>query len=803
MDFRTTYSWLIELGYSPMPIIPNTKKPVQPEWQKLCVERATDKLMSSDRWKTQTQSVGLCMGKEFGECIDIDVDDEELIKWATSQYEFPAKRGAKGITLFCRLPDSIRTKINDDGLDILTGNAYTVIAPSVHPVTRKPYEWALVSEERLAKGATPLPPVSELPVVSEEFINELRGRVEKLVAKSIRSGQPIGGIEGRDNELTCYSYGQARTMIENTGHCDPETLATLILNHDLTAHAGHRDGPWYSDPSEKGKENPRKHAVARASRAIARALRDGAAYIKPTEITLEAPIEVDEALRAELEQALVRARVVPSADEISSQAAALVPDTPAFNALKKRLRILSGQEADPALLLATAAAIGVALAQNRFCVNGVTWPALYLYCLAQSGFGKSFYQRTISEILLTVQSCPEIDTETRNIIGYSEYGSRVGVLGDAWDERKQVMGRRSRLDIMDEISHTLLGDMVGKDVPQYKAGLMQQLCKLFSAPGTVMGGAALREGKNAPMLHLAISFIGFTVPENAKMFADPRFHSSGLAARGLYFFARRKTEHVQVFAPGSRNARALVGADDGRAWVSELIDFIKSNPIKAQAGSITGISGGLPLDPIEMVPREDEELAKLLDDEFNLSMAAAARAALAEDDRACARLARRYELAVRLAISRACLECRTFITKEDVQWGIDVWAFSGQCIEWGIAYAEGREEREMLVSEQDQQSMHSAIVDYMRALKSKGTVVGRVQKGNMKRVLCQRLRCFPQVFEEAWTHLISGGILAAAVSPSGGNKPITTFEIVPKNEYRSREQRGHEKAYFRTSHENE
>lgn len=787
MNFKQAYGWLIAAGYSPMPIRQNSKAAIVKGWQKFCASQPSEEDMAS--WSTQTQAIALCMSPEFGEAIDIDIEDAEILAWAADQYKFPAKRGAKGMTLFCRLPKGYtKTKINDTGLDILTTGAYTITPPTTHPATLRPYEWTLLAEERIARGLPPLPPVKELPEVSAEFLDELRAKVETFVFTSVKNGKSIAGIEGRDNELTKYTYTIVCDAIKNTnGPIDTKRLAAQIIDHDASVNLNNPKGIWYRDPNDAGFDEPQKHAETRVLRAWAFAVKNGIQYTPPIAIDLSAtPRQEEMAARilAMLDKEVSRDASIPSPEELKRMGHALLPDTEPFQAIKRALIAKSGNtQPDHALVVCAAVAIGAVFGSNRFCINGVTWPNLYLYCLAESGIGKSWVQGVIASTIEKVQSGEGIDKFSRNLVGFASYDSVKGVIADAWDSETNTVGRRTRLDIMDEIAVDLIGNMLdgGAQVAAYKRGLMQQLCKVFSAADKSLGGGALKNGKAAPITNLAISFVGFTVPEHAGLFKNADFHSSGMAARGLYFFSQRDGKNTletakSVFAPGSRFARQAIKNDSGEGWIKSFTAFIAANPQTLAEGEYGGKPGGAPFHVRDMVPSYDDDLAHYLDEQYAVSLLASEKEAESGNPEACRRIARKYELSAKLAIVRACLECRNYITKEDFDWGMQVWEFSTKCLLSSVAFAERACELAEQRKAMSEQSMHALIVDYCRKVMADGKPITRFTKANMKRSLSTKLRVQPTIFEEAWRELLESKALLSYPGETGAQ-----FKLASKN----------------------
>ena len=147
---------LLDKGYSPVPILPGQKRPLPQchfygHWNELREKALTFKQVQSlIRWRPDL-GVGVAGGYNCLTPLDIDTDDPE-IKRAIS-YALPpksvAKQGKKGGTLFYWNADGLIEGMKfkarkGKGWDffaevLVTGQ--TVIPPTIHPETLRPYKW--------------------------------------------------------------------------------------------------------------------------------------------------------------------------------------------------------------------------------------------------------------------------------------------------------------------------------------------------------------------------------------------------------------------------------------------------------------------------------------------------------------------------------------------------------------------------------------------------------------------------------------------------------------------------------------
>jgi hypothetical protein len=151
----------VERGYSALPIMPGTKSPGHirgGEWRPMNDwGRFDDRLPTRfeiEIWSTWPGAgVGVvCGGLSHLVGVDIDSDDAKIAAAILSAIPSSpvAKRGAKGRTLFFRGADIISSKswnvTGTDGkkyraCDLLGAGRFTVLPPTIHPDTGRPYTW--------------------------------------------------------------------------------------------------------------------------------------------------------------------------------------------------------------------------------------------------------------------------------------------------------------------------------------------------------------------------------------------------------------------------------------------------------------------------------------------------------------------------------------------------------------------------------------------------------------------------------------------------------------------------------------
>jgi hypothetical protein len=180
--FREIALPLLAAGYSPVAILPNTKRPALAGWQRLC-----DAPLSLDEIERFARSpiaygVGVALGFNGLIAVDIDTDDVAIIGAIRSVLTMStvAKRGRRGWTIFGRDPGGRpRSRHFASMVDILAHGSQTVLPPTPHPGSGQPYHWI---------GAATLlsTPVAVLPVIGPDIAHRLAAALSPWLIKAPR-----------------------------------------------------------------------------------------------------------------------------------------------------------------------------------------------------------------------------------------------------------------------------------------------------------------------------------------------------------------------------------------------------------------------------------------------------------------------------------------------------------------------------------------------------------------------------------------------------------------------------------------
>lgn len=210
LDMQQIALTLLTHGYTPLRLDPGEKYTKATGWSTTVPSEESLK-----REFARPSNMGLRCGDMHrdGTClvaIDVDLEDAQLIKVVERAIgtRVPVKRGKKGYTYFIRFDRQLQTSRialkrngkNRAAIDVLARGAQTVIPPSIHPETGKPYVWV---------AGTPLTelPYNEIPVFGPWLLDEIRGFCanpdDKIVMLNDMTWAGVGG--GGDTHDTCLA----------------------------------------------------------------------------------------------------------------------------------------------------------------------------------------------------------------------------------------------------------------------------------------------------------------------------------------------------------------------------------------------------------------------------------------------------------------------------------------------------------------------------------------------------------------------------------------------------------------------
>lgn len=422
----TMFNEYVQRKLSVIPIESGSKAPMINDWQKYCREFAPPSLL--DAWErlfaNKAVGLGLCLGPASGIiAVDIDVDSKEIMDLIPPS---PVrKRGKKGETRFFRYRDGIESR-SFPGLDLLSTGRQTVLPPTIHPDTNKPYVW--ITPDTLFDIQA-----SDLPELDLSFLSQFVPYVR---------GTPILSTEGRNNKLKSMI-----TAMRGRGEAENKIIEEIYL-YDKDFH----EPRLFTDPSEQYQaknEDEAKRAAWTLVNNVTKSLLNAnlISFDEPTYISEE---DVTFAAKS------FQAREFPKPDGLVR----IIYDY-----------IYSMQMFDQKeLSLAGAIACSSALLLNRVQFRNNA-PNLYILSVAPTSSGKSFAQNFIKKLFL--------DCDLVKLIGAGAYRSSAAVV-------KGIDVKRQRLDLIDEVSSVFRlikdGGAFQADIPEILSTLWSDSSGTFIAP---------------------------------------------------------------------------------------------------------------------------------------------------------------------------------------------------------------------------------------------------------------------------------------------------------------------------------
>lgn len=175
---------LVDQGYSAIPVLPGTKRPGafssgrwfgDLDWQRYCDRLPTEH--ETPHW-ARWPDAGICLalGKASGGVVAMDIDTDNGPMQRAIESVLPVspvqKAGRKGYTSFYRASPAVVSRAFNVGgervLDLLAHGKQTILPPTIHPDTGKPYYWLTADTlEHVAPEALPVVPDNIADLLAE------------------------------------------------------------------------------------------------------------------------------------------------------------------------------------------------------------------------------------------------------------------------------------------------------------------------------------------------------------------------------------------------------------------------------------------------------------------------------------------------------------------------------------------------------------------------------------------------------------------------------------------------------------
>jgi len=244
-----------ESGFSVMPVI-GKDQPIEKGFQRFSKKMPTDEQISKwEEIKTKL-NIGVILGLGGLVCLDIDYDGEDREAFLDGIKKLApeilvAKKGKKGLSAFYRssLPGrKIKHPLDKRKtvLEVLSTGNYTIVPPSIHSETKKPYVWLTENELTDVK-------VSELPELTKDDLTNFEIFVEDFFTNQPKHSG------GRNISLGAHIFKVANKF---------STFDELVKHIMAIDVEWFGDESYYNDPQERKQHSPEEFARQHVSRAV-------------------------------------------------------------------------------------------------------------------------------------------------------------------------------------------------------------------------------------------------------------------------------------------------------------------------------------------------------------------------------------------------------------------------------------------------------------------------------------------------------------------------------------------------------
>jgi hypothetical protein len=723
---------LIANGYHPLPIAPDSKAPSEFRggkwrgmggWQKFRHEQPKDFLIKVwENWPDA--NIGIATGSSalamyMVIAIDFDTDDYELLQEmeAALPYSSVRKRGRRGHTSFYLAPigtKGFRTPI----VELLTDTRQTVIPPSIHPDTGKPYIW-LTADTLLNT------PASALPVLTAEDIEKFTETVESLTKKPLKPVDPAAFMPVDENDSTFWR------LLNNTAYLNLDMwVPELNLPKCRREGNGHYKAVAWWRPSSSGRDlNERSPNLSIAPVLGARDFGTGDRYTAINLVMHALAVTLDEAvhwlgtrvnlipdakfhvppIKIEEEPAPAPQPTAGMAMEevqvverpVAAEAPAAPPDKPPERMLREfpehllKVPGLVGEIMDwivdgarrPSRMLALGPALTIVGTTMGQGVRGPTRSATHLYVigLAPSGAGKDHPLQAIGELMRS--------STLGGLVGPSEFMSISSVINFLLRQSLSICAA-------DEIG-AFLKRLNNKNSTGHEQGVSKILRSIWGISFKNYMTPEWAARASVEIVNPAMSIYGVSTAEEYFESLQAVDVTNGFLNRFLVLSTNTKPAPREPLHDGTVPKELALKIVQSRNAAMQLGNESLERPIGAAREPKDMVwNGGRPV--FEELEREIERIS--------------------EDKMMESFFARAAENAIRMASIVAWGCGRTDVTREDMEWARDVAMWSANNMAASAMH---------YMSENDSQKM------YQRVLRIVSSAPGGVIT---KRLLLQRLK---------------------------------------------------------------
>lgn len=600
---------LVAMGYAAVPILPGSKVPgarhggqwvAESGWQRFCHRLPTKHELAA--WATWPDA-GVCVVLGFGGVIavDIDTDDPELTEAIMSVLP-PSpvgKRGAKGATYFYRAnvyredPDTgevsgvvksrpfnlVRHGKKDERiLDLLSLGRQTVCPPTVHPDTKRQYEW--ITETTLDQVEP-----EELPMLPDDISEQLAAVLE-----------PFGVVAAEETRTTYTGIADDNPWSE----VNARALANLdawVPELRLPATKRSANGTYRAAASWRGGDGPNVSFHPRGIRDMRQDTGHSAldVVMLASDISLEMafdwlapkvgytpPATIDvSAMIANAERKRSHAQLSPTGSELVTldepvvliETDGLPADLTAPPGLVGAICewiAVTARAPSPTLALGAALAFVGALAGRRYAGPTNLRTNVYVVGLAESGFGKDHARATIKSLATKA-----------GVLG-RYFGGEDIKSGSAL--RARVMANPSLIYLIDEFGG-FLRKISSRTAGGHEREILDDLLKMTGTANSTFLGADYAQVLAQPIYNPNVCIYGTSTPETFWRSMESGNIADGFLPRIVVLDAG--TRRPQTVKPQHREDRPP-------EWlVKRIQDFMQ---VKVSGNLATG-NGSMPCEP--------------------------------------------------------------------------------------------------------------------------------------------------------------------------------------------------------------
>lgn len=618
----------IKLGWYLVPIPPGTKGPNTPGWNTPanCISTRAD----CKFWaKNPDWNMGVLLSESRLAVLDVDhldhcrqifdamgLDYDAIMGSAPRIKSRPSRdkavfRMPPGANLTRRVVNwpTLDHKTHTAILELRAGAVQDVLPPSIHPTTRKPYEWATEPFD----GIPELPaPILKIWREWDRFGKQMESvcpwakaqTKPPLTTRQVgSSGESVIGKfnEAHDIETMLDHYGYKRTKGGRylSPHSSSGLAGVVVWPDENRAYSHHASEPF---DTSHGIDPFHLFCHYDCGGDVHRAVREAA-----QRLNLDAPSTVDEEAIEHGKQVFNRWRR-PKDDESTE-----LLNVPGILQHAVDYYNTTAPKPQPRFAVQSALALGSVAMGRRWRTDQMNYSGLYLVCVGKSASGKE-HNKTVVEKLMEAAG---IDDR----IGPPGYTSASGILS-------QLIAKPTHLAIIDELGKQL--ETSGAKINAHKAEAMTQIMEAFGRQGGTMRAqgystmtlnAKQRQElstENLRVVHPCLSILAMTTPRTLYESISSAYVHDGFLGR-----------FVIVETDVGRQASRMVN------WIDpspKLIDWIKeSATATAGTGNLSDVDTHLqPPEPVvvpfdqrchAMIREYDDELLRLMDEaeEWNMS----------------------------------------------------------------------------------------------------------------------------------------------------------------------------------------